>query len=60
MYNQTIATTTSFSPDGAEIGYTVRETTYQYFDLIYLILKFTIGFLIVFLFLKSAFKKRKR
>lgn len=28
-YNQTIATTTSFSPDGAVIGYTVRETTYS-------------------------------
>lgn len=64
MYNQSLSTTTEICtvPDNGYCNTKVitTEITYQYFDLLYLILKFTIGFSIVFLFLRLAFRKRNR
>lgn len=52
-YNQVTATTTSFSPDGALIGYTVRITEYP-FDLFVMLAN--VG---LFLFIVLAFVRRR-
>lgn len=53
MYNQTIATTTSYSPDNAIIGYTVRVTSYQWFDFIGLMLVPLIAIKVIGFFIKK-------
>jgi hypothetical protein len=56
-YNVSIATTTSYSSDGTTIGYTVKETTYNYLDFVSLCLKFGMGFFIIY---TVVFKIRKK
>lgn len=47
-YNESLATTTSYSPDGAVIGYTVKDTTYP-FDTLVLLGNVGLFLLIVFI-----------
>jgi len=55
LYNETIATTTSYSPDGSTIGYTVRITSYP-FDILVLLGNVGLFLLIVF-YIKGRRKK---
>lgn len=58
IYNSQTSTTTAFDSLGLMTGYTVQETVFPVFDLFYLIFKFILCGVVIYLIAKKRYATR--